>query len=269
MKSIILLFLIHSVLFSKVYYSKVDPFEVRYISANVPGLITFIDEDMIGKKLFSKAYLLIDSELDEKELKTIKTKILYLKNTLTINEKILENLQNALFKKRGNYKRVENLKIKSKIEKNREFYDLITSENNYLNITKEMFTLKNQIADLELRKTQLKRGIKDKKIINKGFILYSIDVKVGQVVNVSTPLAKIADTSKAKLTLFLDEKDALKAQEKIIFLNNKKTNYKLTRVSNISDATNISKYKAHIIIKSPKLFSKLIKIELKENDSVK
>ena len=72
MKILTLILLTSSLLFSKIYYSKVEPYEVRNISSNVSGLVKFIDEDMIGKKLSSRAYIRIDSELDAKELKYIK-----------------------------------------------------------------------------------------------------------------------------------------------------------------------------------------------------
>lgn len=141
---------------------------------------------------------------------------------------------------------------------------MVNSENSYLNTQKEINTLQIQIADLELRKAQLERNISDKTLSADGFILYSIDVRVGEVVNVSTPLAKIADTSKALLTIYLDEEDALDATKKIVLLDGKETDYKISRVLNIADSKNISKYKAQIVIQAPTLFSKLVKIELKE-----
>ena len=264
LKLIIFLLFTYSALFSKVYYSKVDPYELRYISSNVSGLVEFIDENMIGKKLSAKAYLNIDAKLNNKELVSVTQKVSILKDTVAVNEKILKNLKKSLSKKRENYKRIENLKIKSKIEKDKEFYDLVTSENAYLGTQKEINSLKTQIYDLELREAQLQRNISDKSLTAKGYTLYSIDVKVGQVVNLSTPLAKIADTSRAILTIYLDEEDMLNAEHKIIYINGKKTEYKVDRVLNIADSKNISKYKAQIIIKSPKIFSKLAKIELKD-----
>ncbi|MFK5938886.1 MAG: HlyD family secretion protein [Sulfurimonas sp.] len=264
MKLIIILLLTYSALFSKIYYSKVDPYELRYISSNVSGLVEFIDENMIGKKLSSKAYLKIDAKLNNKELFSVIQKISILKNTVNVNEKILINLKKALTKKKENYKQIENLKIKSRIEKDKEFYDLVTSQNAYLSTQKEINTLKTQIYDLELREAQLQRNISDKSLSAKDYTLYSIDVKVGQVVNISTLLAKIADTSRAILTIYLDEEDMLNARHKIIYINNKKTNYKVDRILNIADSKNISKYKAQIIIKAPALFSKLAKIELRD-----
>lgn len=264
MKILALIFIIPTILFSKVYYSKVEPYEVRNLSSSVSGVVEYINEDMIGKKLTSKVYIRIDSKLDEQELKSTKEKLIYLEETVEVNLRILGNMKESLQRKRDNYKKIENLKIKSRVEKDREFYDLVNSENSYLATQKEINTLKTQIADLRLRKAQLERSISDKNLSDKGFILYSIDVKVGQVVGMSTPLAQIADTSRAKLTIFLDEVDVVDAKSKVVYIDGKKTDYKVSRVLNIADSKNISKYMAQIIIKSPKLFSKLAKIELKD-----
>jgi len=263
MKYITMLFLLSTLLFSKVYYSKVEPYELRDISSNVSGLVLFIDEDMIGKTLSSKPYIKIDSELDNKELKYIKEKLIYLKNTVNANEDILKNLEKLLDKKQENYEKIKSLKIKSTVEKDREFYDLIGSENQYLNTMKEINNLKIQISDLKLREAQLKRSVNDKNLNAKGFTLYSISVKVGQVVGISTPLAQVADISKAKLTIYLDEEDLLGVKDKKVYLNGVESKYKISRVLNIADSKNISKYMAQIIIKSPKNFSKLVQVELK------
>ena len=127
-KLFIYLFLASLTLHANVYYSKVEPFEVRNISANVTGLVSFIDENMLGK-LTSKGYIKIDSELDEDELKYTKEKLLYSQKNLESNEKIVLNLEESLKKKRDNYEKIKLLKIKSKLEKDREFYELINSEN--------------------------------------------------------------------------------------------------------------------------------------------
>lgn len=265
MKILLILFLTYTLSFAKIYYSKVEPYEVRDISSNVLGLVLFIDENMIGKKLGSGAYLCIDSELDAKELGFIKEKLEYLENVVKVNEDVLLNLENSLQRKRENYKKIEDLKFKSTVEKDREFHELISSENQYLNTQKEILNLKVQIADLKLRQAQLQRSIKDKYLSNEGFILYDILVKTGQVVNVSTPLAKVADISKAKLSIFLDESEVSDAKEKVVYINGEKTTYKITRLLKIADEKNISKYLAQIIIESPKLFSKLVTIELKDS----
>jgi small-conductance mechanosensitive channel len=263
-KFIIILLSMYTFVFAKVYYSKVEPYEVRDISSNVSGLVLFTDEESLGKKLSEKIYLKIDSELDVDELKSVQNKLKYLSDTIKANESILVNLKESLKRKRENYKQIEALKIKSRVEKDREFYDLVTSENLYLNTQKEINNLKVQMADLSHRQTQLQRSIKDKNLSDKGFVLYALSVKPGQVVGISTPLAKIADVSKAILTIYLDEADVKNAKNRVIYLDDVKSKYKISRVLSIADEKNISKYMAQIIIDSPELFSKLVKVEVKE-----
>ena len=219
MKILILLFLLATLAFSKVYYSRVEPYEVRDIASNVSGQVLFTDENMIGRKLSKKPFITIDDELNRDEL--------------------------------------------------REFYDVVNSENSYLATIKEINSLKTTVADLELRKKQLIRTIKDKQINAAGFVLYSIKVEPENVVNIGTPLATVADVSRAKLTVYLDEDDILGIDKKVVYIHNKKTNYKVSRMSKIADSKNISKYKAQIIIKSPKIFSNLVQIELKEKQNAK
>ncbi len=259
----VLLFLL-AYLDAKVYYAKVEPYEIRDISSNVSGLVISADESLLGKKLSQKPYIEIDSELDEKEQIAVREKLKYIENTLKINEAVLLNLDESLAKKRENYKKIEPLKFKSSVEKDREFYDLITSENLYLNTKKEIQNLKIQLSDLKLRDAQLQRTISDKNLNAKDFVLYEMLVKSGQVVGVSTPLAKVADISKAKLTIYLDESDVANVQKKVLYIDGEKSSYKISRLLNIADGKNISKYMAQIIIDSPTLFSKLVKLELKD-----
>ncbi|UCN01238.1 HlyD family secretion protein [Sulfurimonas sp. SWIR-19] len=269
MKIIVTFLFITTLLFSNVYYSKVEPYEIRTIASNVSGKVLYTDENMIGKKLSSKVFIKIDSELDEDELKAVEKKLSYQKNTLLLNEKILQNLQQLVEKKRENYQKIKHLKIKSRIEKDKEFYDLLSSENSSLATQKEINSLKTTIADLELRRKQLVKTIKDKNISAKGFVLYEISVKAGQTVGISTPLAKIADTSRALLSVYLDKNDLKDVKKKVIYINGKKTPYKVSRVSYIADTKNISKYKAQIIIDAQKVFSGLVKIEIKASNNEK
>jgi len=264
MKIPFLLFFVSSLLFSDVYYSKVEPYEIRDISSSVSGLVVLSDESKLGKSLSSQPYIEIDSKLDKQELELSKDKLIYLTSIVDIDSVILENTQKTLEKKRKNYERIASLKIKSDVEKNREFYDLILSENQYLSTKKEIDNLKIQILDLKYKIASLERKISDKSLSAKDFVLYSLLVKEGQVVNISTPLARVADISKAILTIYLDRDDVLDYDSKVIYVDGVKTDYKIDRIIKIADSKNISKYMAQIVIKSPKIFSKLVKVELKD-----
>lgn len=263
MKFIIIVSLFTTLIFGEVYYSKIEPIETLDISSNVSGLVIKSDESLIGKKLSKQPFIEIDSYLDKKELMALKSKISYIKNIVSTDEEILQNLKDSLIKKEENYKKIKLLKIKSIVEKDREFYNLIGAKNLVLNTRKEILNLKVKLADLDLRYAQLQKTIKDKRLVADGFVLYSLLVKTGKVVTKSTPLAQIADISKAKLTIYLDKNDVEDAKQREIYLDGKKTNYKITRLIKIADTINISKYKAEIIVKAPKVFSNLVKVELK------
>jgi len=120
-----------------------------------------------------------------------------------------------------------------------------------------------QINDLALRAAQLRKSIADKSLSAKGYVLYELSVKEGQVVSPGMELSKVANIAKAKLTVFLNAKDMKDAKGKTVYLNGKKTEYKIDRLWDIADSTHLSSYKAEIIIKAPKYFSELMKVELK------
>ncbi|MDY0117919.1 MAG: HlyD family secretion protein [Sulfurimonadaceae bacterium] len=262
---IIILFLFScSLLFSKIYYAKQEPYEVREIAANISGLVIFSDETKLGEQLQDAPYALLDDELDKKELLSVEKKIILLEKSIKNNEEILENLAKSLTKKQKNYKRIEKLTIKSTLEKDREFHDLVASQNQYLSTEKELQSLEIQITDLKLRSEVLERSIKDKSFSAKGFVLYSLEVKKGEVVPVASKIAKIADISRGKLVIYLDAEDVDCAEKKTIYLDGVKSSYKLLHIIPIADGVNISKYMAQIITDAPKVFSKLIKVELRD-----
>ena len=264
MKKIVSLLLLSAVaLFSKEYYSKVAPYEIRTISSNVSGEVVFADEKQEGKVLGKKAYVKIDDTLDRLELQSVSRKIGLLQNTLKLNKQMKKNYEAILSVKQKNYDNIKEMKTKSKIEKDREFYDLISTQNTLISTAKEVDNLKVQINDLKLRKEQLSKSIKDKSQSAKGSVLYALNVRKGQVVNPGMTLAQVADISKAKLTIYLTAQDMQSAEDKTLYLNGKKSHYKINRLWKIADAVHLSSYKAEIIIEAPKYFSKLMKVEFK------
>jgi hypothetical protein len=68
---------------------------------------------------------------------------------------------------------------------------------------------------------------------------------------------------KAKLTIFLSAEDMQGAKEKALYIDGKKSDYKIDRLWTIADAQHLSSYKAEIIVDAPERFSNLVKVELK------
>jgi multidrug efflux pump subunit AcrA (membrane-fusion protein) len=263
LKFLSLLFLFFIYTQAKEHYAKVEPYEVKSVSSNVSGEVTFADEKREGKVLDGDAYLKIDDMLDHEELSRVIKNIESLKKTLEIDEDMLKNYALIVEKKEQNYKRVKELKMKAELEKDRELYDFLNSQNQYLSLKKEIQNLKIELNNLTLRKAQLQKSINDKTKSAKGFVLYELLVKEGEVVSSLTAVAKIADVSYAKLTLFLNEEELQEAKESKIFLDSIETNYKLDKIYNIADSKHLSSYKVEILIDPPKIFSNLLKIEFK------
>lgn len=250
-------------LMAKEYYAKVEPYEIRTIASNVSGQVLYADEKEEGKVLGKKAYIQIDDELDRVELKQVREKIKLLKNTLALNAEMAKNYVAMLEKKQRNYDNIKALEIKSTIEKDKEFYDLVTTQNQAIATQKEIDNLKVSINDLTLREAQLRRSIKDKHLSARGYVLYRLVVKEGEVVNPGMALAEIADVRKAKLTVYLNAEDMKGAKRKTLFINGKKSGYTIDRLWTIADSQHLSSYKAEIIVDAPERFSDLVKVELK------
>ena len=250
-------------LWANEYYSKAEPYHLYTLQSNVAGLVVKADENLEGKKLGSGAFIIIDDDLDQKELVYLKQKKVSYEKSLELNEKMNENYSIMIQKKNENYERIKNLPIKSSVEKDKEFFDLSNTQNQQLSTLEKIETIHTTLSDTALRIEQLKRSIKDKHISAKNRVLYSLDVKKGQVVAPGMNLAVVADVSKAKLTIFLNADDLKNIKSKTIYLNGEKTAYKIDKIWPLSDAEHISSYKTEILIKAPKQFSQLYKIEFK------
>ncbi|MEA1916336.1 MAG: HlyD family efflux transporter periplasmic adaptor subunit [Campylobacterota bacterium] len=264
MKLYILILILLSSTYAKEYYAKVEPFEIYTISSNVNAQVVNVEYSKEGKILDDKAYIVLDDVIDVKELKSLTRKIKFLETTLKLTQDSLKNYKEILEKKHKNYTLIKDLKVKSNIEKDGIYYEYLNTQNQYIATQKEIENLKVSINDFKFRKEQLKKSINDKHLKADGKILYELLVKGGEVVNPSTPLARIADISKAKLTLFLDSDDVEDIENKEIFINGKKSSAKIRRLWNIADSKHLSSYEAHIIIDAPKRFSNLVKVEFKE-----
>lgn len=257
-----LLFLVVNI-YAKEYYAKAEPYEVLSVSSNVSGEVIYTDLASQGKILGKKAYLRIDDTLDRAELQSVEGKIGALEKTLQHNAQMELNFQQMIEMKQSNFDRIKDLKIKSSVEKDREYFDLVNSRNSLLGIQKEIQSLKISLGDLKLRRTQLHKSINDKYLSAPGKVLYQLMVKPSSVVNPGTPLAQIADITKAKLTLYLSADEAQNVQNKKIYLNSQATAYKIDRLWKIADASKLSSYRIEILIAPPKQFSHLIKVEFK------
>ncbi len=263
MKRALFLILIPVLLLAKEYYAKVEPVDIYTIASNVQGEVLFANENLTGKKLGETPFIRIDAKIDRADLNAVKEKIASLKQMIEANEAIVKNLQESVEIKKENYESIKDLSVKSKTQKDAVYFDLVVTKNQLLGTKKELASYMSQIADLEARKVRLEKSLVDKEIKAPGYLLYELLVKRGDVVTPAKPLARVADISKAILTIYVDAKTLEGIAQKSVYLNGEKTAYKVSRVTPIADSRNISKYKVQIIVNPPRIFSKLIKVELK------
>ena len=77
-------------------------------------------------------------------------------------------------------------------------------------------------------------------------------------------MASVVDASRAKLVLFLEPDELEQLEQKTVYLNGKKTDYKVDKVWRVADEKFISSYRAEIYIPAPEgSFSELMKVEIK------
>jgi len=114
---------------------------------------------------------------------------------------------------------------------------------------------------LGLTATPKRRGLNEFLLKNSvGEVIYEADAEV------LTPKIQIKVISQNEIEFNEKEMNVLNAKKSVVYINGKKTTYRIDRFLNIADSKNISKYMAQIIIKAPKIFSKLAKVELKTNN---
>ena len=249
---------------ASIYYAKVEPYETYSIKATASGEVTSVFNEAEGRASNGGVLLQIDDLLNKKELKNSKIKLSSLKKTMELTSKNSKNSKKIERIREENYKKIKKLKTKSRTSKDSELINLINASNQVLSLENSLENLKVSISDLEFKIASLEDIIAKKSVnITKGFLIYKIYVNEGDFVNIGTPLVDAYDISKAKLTIYLSKEDVDKAKDGAIYINDKKSIYRVNKIWSVADTQNISSYKAEIIIPAPKRFSELLKIEFK------
>ena len=250
MKILTILLLTITSLFSYEYYSKAAPYEQFLIKSDVSGKVVYSDEFKEGKNGDGSIVIKIDDFIDRVDLNTTKLEIKNLKSIIKNSKQLYEIDKRA-------YEKIKNLSTYSETQKDAKKIKMLTSYTNLLNQQINLSKL-----NLKLKTLQDKINKKNIKISHKYYI-YKIYPKVGDFVNFGSPLIEIADLSQAKLIIFVTYEDLQKIKQNKITIDGKKIKYKIVKMLKIADSKNISGYKVELVIPAPKVFSSLVKIEIK------
>ena len=250
MKLFIILLTLSIFLQANEYFSKAQPLWEYHIKSAVRGQILFSDKLKEGKYGDGSLVIKVDDKIDLINLKTTKTEYENLKEMIKISQKIY-NLYSI------SYNKIKNLSTYSRNQKDAKLVKMLSSKNTLL-------TQQTNLAKLELKLETLQDKIDKKNIkISNKYYIQKIYPKKGDFVNFGSPLLDIADLSYAKLTIFVTAEDLKKLKNSDIIINGKKQKYKILEVLKTTDSKNISGYKVQLEIEAPKIFSKLVKVEIR------
>ncbi len=227
--------LLSSFAFGQEFYSTINPIKTFAVKSAVAGEVVFVDKSLEKSFVNGAKVTQLDDSLDTINLEQTQIKLANLKEIYQIESEILDS-----------YNKVSS---KTKIDKDAQKIKVLNISSN--------------IADMEMQIANLKNNIAKKTIQVKNIYLSSVEIEVGDFVNAGTLLYKAYDLSSGKLEVFLPISEIDNFKNKTIYLNGMKTNLKINTISKVADEKNISAYKAEIIIKNPKTFSKLVKVEFK------
>lgn len=235
MRYIFLSFFFLNLIFANEYYAKLEPIESFKIKAAVAGKITFVNRDIEGKKANNSLVVKIDSTINQIDLEQSKKKLRFLNEMIRIEK--------------NNYKRLMKVSSKSTFEKDLQ-------KLKYLN-------LESSKVDLLIKIETLKDIIKNKNLIEKSNYIFNIFVNKADYVNPGVLLYEAKDLTKGKLEFFVPISTIKEIENKIIYLDGKRSNIKIDKIFKVADSTHISSYKIRLILENIKTFSRLVKIEFK------
>jgi len=261
---ILLLLVSPLLIFAKVHYAKVEPFETIILKSSVSALVVDVNLDAEGKMLDGTRIVHLDDALDKVNLEASKKSAVLLQEMLDINKDIANSLGDTVNRQEGYYKRINKLSTASKTQKDNAYSSFTTAKTQYLGTKEKIVNLEKQILDMNYKIAQLEDMIVKKSLVLNHQYLYKLFVRKGDFVAPGSTLAQVMDASKAKLVLFLEPEELDNIEQKIVYLDGEKTDFKVNKVWKVADEKFISSYRAEIYIPAPKgAFSSLMKVEIK------
>jgi hypothetical protein len=261
---ILLLLLTPLFLFSKVHYAKLEPLESITLKSAVSAQVTLAKLNLEGTKVSNSTIIKLDNKLDHIKLKSSKSSINLINSMIKTNQQILTALASSLERQKAYYSRISTIQSASKTQKDNAFYGYTNAKTQYFSTKEKIDSLKKQKLDLNYEIARLKDSISKKTITINNKFLDKLLVNRGDFVNMGTPLAELKDLSSAKLVIFLELDELKDIKRKTVYIDDKKSKYRVSKVWSVTDKKYISSYRTEIIIKNPnESFSKLLKVEFR------
>lgn len=221
-------------IYAKSYMGIIKPINSYTIYAQTSGEVVEISKSD-ETKVVSKIILKLDKEVEINTLKLYERQLSLYRQKLKINQ--------------DNYKKFITIKGKSKVDRDDKLLEIID--------------LKNSIAQIKISITELKNSIKNKTISIKNLYIKEFLVNKYDYVISGTKIATVYDISKSKVAVYVNSSDYKDIKEKIIYINDKKSNLNIYKLDITPDETYISSFKTQIILEL-KDFGSSVKVEFKD-----
>ncbi len=261
---IAIFFLMPLLMFAKIHYAKVEPYETVVLKSAVSGLVLEADLEAEGTMVEGERIIHIDDRLDKVNLQDSQSSLLLLEQMFDLNKEIVQSLKESMQRQEGYFRRISKLQTASRTQKDNAYSSFVSVKTQYLTTKEKVISLQKQIIDMKYRIAQLQDTIRKKSIVPQKKYLYKLMVREGDFVNPGTPLGEVQDVSRAKLVLFLEPDELKDVKDRTVYIDGKKTEYSVDKVWDVADEKFISSYRAEIYLPAPKeRFSKLLKVELK------
>ena len=239
MKNLIFLIFIALSLNATEYFSTIEPYEKHTISSEADGRVVLVNK--------TKEYSFINQ--NETILKLdIKDESIVL-NTLQNSLVLQKDIVNI---KESNYKNKFKVRQLSLYDKNQEKLYLIEAKQTLENMKRDIKNEQNKIL---------------KKVFNvKDKYLGEIYVSTDEYVTSGTKLYTLYDFSKFKLEVFIRNQDINTIKGKAIFIDDKKTDFVIEKISHVRDEKRVSTYKvilSKVNTKTNTYFGKVVKVEFR------
>lgn len=249
-------------IFAEVHFAKLEPLSTIIIKSEVNGKVLVSKQNLEGK-VVNSLIVKIDDKIDREDLKNSKASLRIIAEMIKVNKAVLPYLKKNVNKKYSLYKKVAPLSSSSISQKDGLFAAYVSAKSQYNATLEKVLNLENQKVNIKQKVAILKDRIAKKSISVNNRYLYSLNVKEGEFVNIGMPIATLSDIRKAKLTLYLSKDELINIDNKSIYINDKKTNLKPSKIWKVADKKYISSYKVEVTLEPTDKFSTLMKVEIK------
>ena len=239
MNRIVYIILLTSFMEASTYMGQIEPYEKILLVSEINGLITKVNRQ--AEYAFQdkrKKIVQIEKRIEKINLKGLKSSLDFSKKAYALKE--------------GNFERKNKVKQISQYEKNLE--------------KSTLYEMQSQMEELQKSINLLKYRLGKKTFFIQQKYVAKIYVREGDYVDVGNKVMQVYDVSKEKIELYVRAKEIEDIKTKEIFINNEKSEYKIEKISQVRDSTNLSSFLVRMVkknLKPNKYFGTAVKVEFK------